>query len=97
MAGEGRGLALTAYYPVTTRGLKSSESFEESDAALRFGTEGLEVQILSPRPLYKLREGMDAAQDRRRSPSRHELRVLAADHRRRLYRVDPVRVISGAR
>ncbi len=52
VVGEDRRLRLPEYYPVTTRGSKSSESFEDRDAARRFGTEGSEVQILSPRPRF---------------------------------------------
>ncbi len=53
MAGEGRRLPRQKYYPVTTRGRKSSESFGNDRVALWFGTEGSEVQILSPRPLNR--------------------------------------------
>jgi hypothetical protein len=40
-------------YPVVTRHRKTPESLGIDDAVSRFGTEGSEVQILSPRPIPK--------------------------------------------
>jgi len=40
-------------YPGATRVIESAESFEKVVVVPRFGTEGSEVQILSPRPISK--------------------------------------------
>src|SRR6267142_6541663 len=53
MAGQGRPLALSDRYPDATRLAETRKSFETSAEAGRFGTEGSEVQILSPRPKYR--------------------------------------------
>jgi len=50
MAGQGRPLALSDRYPDATRLAETRKSFETSAEAGRFGTEGSEVRILSPRP-----------------------------------------------
>ena len=44
------GGVLADRYPVVTRSLKRSKTFGHCGIGLRFGTEGSEVQILSPRP-----------------------------------------------
>ncbi|SRR6266508_1970331 len=51
MVGESRSLTPSEYYSLTTRDLKHSESFSKDDGHICFGTEGSEVQILSPRPI----------------------------------------------
>jgi hypothetical protein len=51
MAGQGRPLAVSDRYPDATRLAETRKSFETSAEPGRFGTEGSEVQILSPRPL----------------------------------------------
>jgi hypothetical protein len=51
MAGQGRPLALSDRYPDATRLAETRKSFETSAEPGRFGTEGSEVQILSPRPI----------------------------------------------
>ena len=52
MAGQGRPLALSDRYPDATQVAETRKSFEVSTEPGRFGTEGSEVQILSPRPLF---------------------------------------------
>ena len=52
MAGQGRPLALSDRYPDATRLAETRKSFETSAEPVRFGTEGSEVQILSPRPIF---------------------------------------------
>src|SRR5881397_37636 len=51
MAGEGSALVLPSRYPVATRVRKGATSLGNPRGSTRFGTEGSEVQILSPRPL----------------------------------------------
>jgi hypothetical protein len=53
MAGEGRTLVLPSRYPVATRIRRGAKSFGNPRGSTRFGTEGSEVQILSPRPFPK--------------------------------------------
>src|SRR5712691_2412181 len=51
MAGEGRTLVLPSRYPVATRVRRGAKSLGNPRGSTRFGTEGSEVQILSPRPI----------------------------------------------
>ena len=51
MAGQGRSSALSDRYPDATPLAEARKSVETSSEAGRFGTEGSEVQILSPRPI----------------------------------------------
>src|SRR5206468_2651557 len=52
MAGEGRTLVLPSRYPVATRVRKDAKSFGNPRGSTRFGTEGSEIQILLPRPIF---------------------------------------------
>ena len=51
-----RGEALANRYPDATRAQELAKSLENRDQVSGFGTEGSEVQILSPRPIPKSAE-----------------------------------------
>ena len=51
MAGEGRLFGRSEHYPIATRGAEFAKLLGNHGVNVRFGTEGSEVQILSPRPI----------------------------------------------